>query len=144
MKQDLEHLKILSIFHYVVAGFAALFASFPIIHLVIGLSMLSGNLFGEEMSSEAFPEARLFGLMFTLIPAVMILLGWTFAIALVFAGRYLGKQQQHTFCLVMSGINCLFMPFGTVLGVFTIIVLQRPSVRELFGVHHDKIQEPTV
>ncbi|MCP4416957.1 MAG: hypothetical protein GY805_10065 [Chloroflexi bacterium] len=142
MNQDLEHLKILSIFHYVVAGFAALFASFPIIHLVIGLSMLSGNFFGEDIPSEAFPEAELFGLMFTIIPAVMILLGWAFAIALVFAGRYLGKQQRYTFCLVMAGISCLFMPFGTVLGVFTIIVLMRPSVKELFGVNHKNTNEP--
>ncbi len=29
-------------------------------------------------------------------------------------------------------LNCLFMPFGTVLGVLTIIVLMRPSVKALF------------
>jgi hypothetical protein len=33
----------------------------------------------------------------------------------------------------MAGIACVFMPFGTVLGVFTIIVLMRDSVRRLFG-----------
>jgi hypothetical protein len=38
------------------------------------------------------------------------------------------------FCLVMAGIACIFMPFGTALGVLTIIVLMRDSVRELFGV----------
>jgi hypothetical protein len=38
------------------------------------------------------------------------------------------------YCLVVAGIECIFMPFGTVLGVFTIIVLMRPSVRNLFGV----------
>lgn len=31
--------------------------------------------------------------------------------------------------LVVSGINCLQIPFGTVLGIFTIIVLMRPSVQ---------------
>jgi len=139
VNQDLEHLKILSIFHYVVAGFAALFATFPIIHLVIGISMLSGSFFGETMPSTAdFPPFDLFGLFFTIIPAMMILFGWTFAIALVFAGRYLGKQQRYIFCLVMAGINCMFMPFGTVLGVFTIIILMRPSVKKLFNVNHEK------
>ena len=34
---DNEHLKLLSIFHYVVSGLAAFFACIPIIHLVIGL-----------------------------------------------------------------------------------------------------------
>ncbi len=37
------------------------------------------------------------------------------------------------FCLVMACVACLFMPFGTVLGVFTIIVLARPSVQTLFS-----------
>ena len=32
----------------------------------------------------------------------------------------------------MAATMCLFMPFGTVLGVFTIIVLMRPSVKPLF------------
>ena len=139
MNQDLEHIKILSIFHYVVAGLAALFASFPIIHLVIGISMLSGNFFGETVPSSE--EFDLFGLFFTVIPAAMILLGWAFAIALVFAGRNLARKQRYTFCLIMAGINCMFMPFGTVLGVFTIIVLMRPSVKELFGVNHSEAQK---
>jgi hypothetical protein len=39
------------------------------------------------------------------------------------------------FCLVMGGVECLFMPFGTVLGVFTIIVLMREPVKQLFGVN---------
>jgi len=33
---------------------------------------------------------------------------------------------------VMAAIECIFMPFGTVLGVFTIVVLARPSVKEMF------------
>lgn len=33
--KDLEHLRLLSIFHYVVGGLIALFACFPIIHLMM-------------------------------------------------------------------------------------------------------------
>ena len=36
------------------------------------------------------------------------------------------------YCLVVAAIECLFIPFGTVLGVFTIVVLNRSSVRSLF------------
>ena len=32
----------------------------------------------------------------------------------------------------MAAIECMFFPFGTVLGVLTIIVLIRPSVKPLF------------
>jgi hypothetical protein len=37
------------------------------------------------------------------------------------------------FHYAVAAIACMFMPFGTVLGVFTIIVLMRPSVKELFA-----------
>jgi hypothetical protein len=33
----------------------------------------------------------------------------------------------------MACILCLFTPLGTILGVFTIIVLSRQSVKELYG-----------
>ncbi len=48
------------------------------------------------------------------------------------AGYYLSKRQHYTFCLVMAGVECIFIPFGTVLGIFTIIVLARPVVKALF------------
>ena len=37
MQQDEEHLKLLSIFHYVVGGLTALFACIPIFHLILGI-----------------------------------------------------------------------------------------------------------
>ena len=33
----------------------------------------------------------------------------------------------------MAGVACMFTPFGTILGVLTIIVLVRLSVKEFFG-----------
>ena len=35
MNQDEEHLKLLSTFHYILAGMAGLFALFPIFHLIM-------------------------------------------------------------------------------------------------------------
>ena len=43
MSQDSEHLKLLSIFHYVVAAMAALFACIPFIHFFMGLAMATGT-----------------------------------------------------------------------------------------------------
>ena len=126
MDQDLQHLKILSTFHYIVGGLSALFACFPILHLCIGMAMLTG----------AIDDAPAFiGLSFVIIPAFMIIMGWIFAICLIIAGRNLAKQESYMFCLVIAAISCAFFPFGTTLGVFTIIVLMRPSVKELFEVN---------
>lgn len=129
MNKDEEHLRLLSVFHYVVGGLAALFAFFPIIHLIMGIAMIFGGFEGD--SGEGPPS--ILGYMFVVIAVVLMLAGWAFAICLIAAGRCLSKRKHYIFCLVMAAISCLFMPFGTVLGVFTIIVLVRPAVKELFS-----------
>ncbi len=129
MNDDLEHLKLLSIFHYVVAGMAFLFACIPLFHFFFGLAMVSGWL--PDANDDA--GLQLFGVLLMVLAGCMILAGWTYAVATAIAGSFLSSRRHYTYCLVMAGISCLFMPFGTVLGVFTIIVLVRPSVKELFG-----------
>jgi hypothetical protein len=133
MNQDVDQIKILAIFHFVVAGVAGLFACFPIFHLLMGISMLTGGFFPTDAPSDMPFPFSLFGLMFTLIPAAMIFFGWAFAISLAISGYFLIKKQHYLFCMIMAGVSCVFTPFGTVLGVFTIIVLMRPSVKELFN-----------
>lgn len=126
--EDEQHLHLLSIFHYVVAGVGALFACFPIFHFTIGVGMFISSL---TQPREAGPLA-LFGLLFAGIAGSIMLSGWAFAVCVAIAGRYLALKKNHLFCLVMAGVECIFTPFGTVLGIFTIIVLVRPSVKELF------------
>jgi len=126
MNQDKEYLKLLSIFHYIVGGLTALFACFPLIHLAIGIAMLSGAFDGKDA------PPRILGLFFIIIPGFMILCGWALAICILIAGSKLAHYRARTYCLVIAGIECIFMPFGTVLGVFTIIILMKDSVKELF------------
>ena len=133
MTQDEEHLRLLSIFHYVVAGLAALFALFPIFHLILGLFMI----FAPDIMSPGKQDVApaLIGWFFVIFASVFITLGWTIAALILTTGRFLARHTHYQFCLVMAGIECLFMPFGTVLGVFTILVLVREPVKQLFGVN---------
>jgi hypothetical protein len=127
--QDAEHLRLLSIFHYVCAGLAALFACFPLIHLAFGLVLLlAPELFGPAKD----PPPPFLGWFFVILAGLIMVLGWTFAGLMAWAGRNLARRRRYTFCLVMAALACMFMPFGTVLGVFTIMVLVRPSVKALF------------
>jgi hypothetical protein len=48
------------------------------------------------------------------------------------AGRSLAARKRYTFCIIVAAISCTFFPLGTALGVFTILVLSRPSVKALF------------
>jgi hypothetical protein len=122
-----ENLRILSIFHYVVAAIAAAFSLFPVLHVVMGAMMVSGR-FDEGGS----PPPDVFGWFFIGIGLFFILIGMTFAASYAFAGRCLGRHRHYMYCLIMAGVGCMFVPFGTVLGVFTIVELQKDPVRALF------------
>ena len=70
---DDQHLQLLSIFHYVLAGITALCSLFPIFHFFMGVLMLSGAFEGAD--DQQFP-ATIFGLMFVIIPALIIASAW--------------------------------------------------------------------
>ena len=128
-QNDNDQLRLLSIFHYGVAGLAGLFALFPVLHLVLGLVMI---LAPDKLGGKGAPPPAFFGWIFVILAAVLITFGLVFAGFVFTAGRFLAKRKNYLFCLVMAGVECLLMPFGTVLGVFTILVLTRESVKSLF------------
>jgi hypothetical protein len=130
MHNDAEHLRLLSIFHFVVGGLAALVSLLPAMHLFIGVAMVTGRF--DEGPNQT--EARLFGWFFIVLASAMIVAGLAFAVSMILAGRFLARRVYYTFCLVVAALECVFVPFGTVLGVFTIVVLQRPEVKEMFSV----------
>lgn len=130
MTQDEQHLNLLAVFHYVVGSIAALIAMFPIFHLLLGVFFI---LYPGSLEGKGDPPPPAVGWLFVIVAAFCILVGWVFAALIIAAGRCLARRKHYLFCLVMAGIECMFMPLGTVLGVFTIIVLMRESVKPLFG-----------
>ena len=138
---DDEHLRLLSIFYYVKSGISALFACIPIIHVVLGLVfIIAPHVFGHGNDQ---PPAFV-GLLLVMLGSFLILFGWTFAILALIAGRCIARRKHYTFCFVMACVECLSVPFGTVLGVFTILVLNRASVKELFKPRASMTGEQTV
>ena len=134
MNQDLEHLRLLSIFHYILGGIMACFACIPLIHVAMGLFLMFAPAIMESHSHNPAANAppAFLGLFFVILGGLFVLTGWTIAALTIFAGRNLARRRSHTFCFVVACILCLWIPFGTVLGVFTIIVLNRPTVKPLF------------
>ena len=63
----------------------------------------------------------------------MFVMGIAMAICILIAGRSLALRKRYSFALVIACIECLVVPFGTVLGVFTIVALSRESIRGLFS-----------
>ena len=132
--EDASQLRLLSIFHYVVAAITGLFSLIPVLHLVMGLAMVTGKLPVDTGTSGAQAvDPRLFGWFFVAFAGVFIACGLALAGFMVHAGRCLRRRRRYTLCLVVAAISCMMMPFGTVLGVFTLIVLIRPSVKAAFA-----------
>jgi len=132
MSQDREHLQMLAIFHYVVAGLAALFSFFPLLYTTVGAVFIFAARHGTAKPGEDLPPEFL-GWIFAVLGSLLFLIGIAMAICILIAGRSLALCKRYSFAFVMACIECLFIPFGTILGAFTIVVLSRESVRELFS-----------
>lgn len=130
MTQDDEQLHLLSVFHYVLAGICSLVSLFPLIYFGMGLAMMAGV--GSEKPDRFAP--LLAGCFVAGIGGLFLVFAVAYALALFLAARFLAERRRHTFCVVVAAISCSFTLLGTVLGVFTLIVLFRPSVKVLFGV----------
>jgi hypothetical protein len=133
MDRDQEHLQLLSVFHYVVAGLAALFSFFPLLYTIIGTIFIFAGRHGTAKAGEDLPPEFL-GWIFAVIGSGLFLFGLAIAICILIAGRSLALHKRYSFAMAMACIECVFVPFGTILGVFTIVVLSRESVKELFAV----------
>jgi hypothetical protein len=132
MNRDTEHLQVLAIFHYVVAGLAGLFSFFPLIYTIIGTIFIFAARHGTAKPGEDLPPEFL-GWIFAVVGSLLFLIALAMAICILIAGRSLALHKRYSFALVMACIECLFIPFGTILGVFTIVVLSRESAKALFS-----------
>lgn len=140
--EEATYLRVLAIAHYVLGGLLALFGCFPLIHLTLGIALLSG---GSEFSPHGgggAPQhlATMMGSMFVAVAATMIAIAWTLAGLMIACGLSLSGRKNHTFCLVVAFVEALFAPIGTALGVLTIVMLMRDSVRKRFA--GDATDEP--
>jgi len=132
MPQDEEHLRLLSIFHYIVGGLAALFSCFALLYCGFGALMLYASAHPQMQQGE--PPPALIGWIFIGISCFFFLVGEALATCIALAGRFIAQRRRYWFAFVTACVQCLFFPFGIILGVFTIIVLSRASVKQLFGV----------
>jgi hypothetical protein len=129
-KIDADHLKLLSLFHFVGAGLALLGILFLLAHFAMFHAFLSNPKMWQDQ--KLMPPPAEFFAMFKWF--YLVFGAWFFASGAlnVISGFCLRARKHRTFSLIVAGINCVHIPLGTVLGVFTIVVLIRDSVRELY------------
>jgi hypothetical protein len=126
--RDQEHLTLLKWAFYTLAGMGGLFSLFSLLY--IGM----GGLFLRAIPSPAGTDngQRFAASFFLGIGIGFLLVGLTITFLTYFAGRNVAERRHRVFCLIVAGLWCLSIPFGTILGVCAILVLNRPSVVSLF------------
>lgn len=122
-----DTLHLLAVFHYVIAGLIALTACLPLIHLTAGMFLAVGCVSNDE------PAAGVVGAIFVVVAAILIVIGWSLAIFVFVTGKNLDRQTKYQLCMIGAGVVCVFMPLGTILGIFTLVTLQEDNVKQLFN-----------
>lgn len=129
-KIDAEHLKLLAIFHFVLAGLTALGLGFLFMHWFFMSSIFSHPAIWQNAKGPPPPKE-----FFAIFKWLYLFMGTLFVgigVANLVSGWCIQRRRAKPFSLIVAGINCLGFPFGTTLGVFTLVVLLRESVTEAY------------
>ena len=123
--RDEEHIKLLSVFHYVFAGFAVCGLLFVILHAsIMGSVFMNDELWKNEPSPPPEGFFNIFIWIYLLCGVFIVATG----LANFLSARWMRRYKNRTLSLIVAGINCLSFPLGPTLGIFTIIVLMRATV----------------
>ena len=148
-----ERLRLLALGFYIKGAVGAAVVSFFLIHffMLLGFSFMPESAWNpppkpatthESLSVTPSPSPRPVNqappvIMFRVFAAVIggiVLLGWTFGALTIYAGCCVQKRTHRLFILVMAGLNCVLIPWGTLLGIATFYVMQSPAGIREFGV----------
>jgi len=148
-----ERLNVLAIGFYVRGGIMVVFSCFFLIYVVF---LMSFSFIPESAWNQApkiKPPPHAVGLatptpsarpqtpgpppviIFRIMAAVMsgfVLVGWTIGALTLYAGRCIQKRKRKILIYVMAALNCLFIPYGILLGIFTFIIVGSPAALEEF------------
>jgi hypothetical protein len=150
----MDRLRLLSLGYYISGAIGAAFVSFLLIHffLFLGFSFIPQSQWNasprspsvaQRVSPMAFPTASPSAdsnqgppaIMFRVVAGVIgiiIIAGWTLGALTAYAGHCIKRRKHKVFIYVMAAVNCIWIPYGTVLGIATIILFQWPEVQAQF------------
>jgi hypothetical protein len=137
---DEEHLRLLALFHYISGGITIAFASLYIFPLgFIMFAMNNPEIFAIPGGPEGLndtPDQLLD--FFAAFVGSFIAGGIAYGIVQIVSGRFMSRRRHRTFSFIAIFPNILFIPYGTLLAIFTLIVLERPSVKALYELQNNE------
>ena len=131
---DEEHLKMLSLGYAVSAGVSAFYSLFGLVYVFIGIMMSTAlsHLPETPANPAQAPPPAFVGWIFGFFGLAFFLIAIAVTAARFRVAWCIKHRKSRVFCMVIAGIGCLEFPYGTVLGIFSFLVLGRASVVALF------------
>ena len=130
-KVDSDQLSLLAIFHYVGAALSLVGIGFLALHYSIMHSVFTNPQAWQGQKASP-PPAEMFA-MFKWIYLVLGVVFLGYGILNVISALSIQARKRRIFSMVVAGLNCIHVPLGTLLGVFTFVVLGRYSVQQLYA-----------
>lgn len=127
---DGQQLRLISLLSLIYGGVMVLFSCFFLLYVFMGEKLANDPKFFRSQT-EAPPP--FFGQVVMIMGMTGFVLGLLRAGLSVYAGKCLRERKNWTWLMVIACFDCLSFPLGTGLGIFTIVVINRPSVRALFS-----------
>ena len=133
MEKDLEHLKLLGIFHYIWGALSLIDGIIiGVYFLVFGVILMNNP--PTSTSSEDTGATSMAGGILIGVGVILFLIVVVYGILTLMAGgKYRKHQGGYWFCFILAIVTLVIggIP-GIVLGIFSLMVLSRESVKTLF------------
>ena len=128
-----QHLSALEICNYVYGGLLCLGGLIPLIYVIIG-GFLSSDLFLYHAEDD-FP--KFIGPFMIGLGLLIFFFVETWGILNILSGRLIANRKGRIFSLIIAGFNCLSIPIGLALGVFTFVTLLSKEVEEEYRINEE-------
>ncbi len=124
-----RHLPTLSVLHYVYGAFLCVSGLAAV--LIIGLGTFLNSELITENGGEPVPDVivgfiQAFGMMILIMVELWGVLN-------LLSGYWIGRRTNRTASMIIGALNCLSVPIGLALGIFTLITLSSKEVEDAYA-----------
>ena len=130
---DEEQLRLLRIGYLTMGGVAVFTGLFGLLYALMGFMIVHLPMQAQQPGQ---PPPEVIAWFFASFGLAFMLAAGVYALLAFLSARALRQRRSRILCLFTAAVSCLYIPFGTLLGVFTFIALGRPSVLGLFAAGH--------
>ena len=113
---------------FVIKGIFNLFGALFFAGYGFFINYIFSNVHQSDLETTPFDVGTFIGIFSGIGFVVMLVFG----ILTLMTAKYLGEARKHTFITVVSILNCFTGILGILLGVFTLIEINKPHVKPLF------------